>query len=360
MNSNIDFQTATDNVLSGELDKIIFSGLTQGDGVALTFTVYGGDGNTQMDSWTTTYHADSDGVVAVYGMKSVWNRYLLAWARRYGGEEQYYNRPAHIPEGITVEITYKLDDDTTDTYQRSIYYSHGDIYGLRGGVNDVLEGNKAPYTNNIKTTFTGGVEWFNILGSAYTMKVDAKYLQSGAVSTATYTITGTVGTWGKWCDVSPSAISSLIPVGATLLEWTAKAMSGDTTKCSVKYVMNRKHYAKKVEIAYLNKCGVYETLWLNGGETTTTEREAEFGWSGNEWAAIDLDTTETHEASTGRMGNSLLEQVRDLADTPSAWFWDMDRNTWRKITVLGMEVIRRRPSNEAHVCRVRYRFSERT
>ena len=355
MNSNINFSTASEKVLSGGLDRIIFSGLTQGDGVILTFAVYGGDTTTQMDSWTTTYHADSDGVVAVYGMRSVWNRYILAWARRYGSEENSNNRPAHIPHGIAVDITYELDDNTTATCRRLVYYSHGDIYGL----SDVLTAYKTPYTSNSKTTYIGGVEWFNILDSA-TLKVDIKYMQSGTVTTSTSTITGETGAWGKWCDVSPSAMSSLAPVGATLLEWTVKAMDGTTVLCSSKYVMSRKHYAKKVEIAYLNKCGVYETLWLNGGQTLTAERAAEFGWAGDQWAAIDLETTETLEASTGRGGSDMIEQVRDLTNTPAAWLRDMDRNTWRKIMLLGMEVIRRTPSNEAHACRVKYRFSERT
>ena len=77
MDCTLNFSVANADVLSMQLDRIVFSAMAVGDSVSLDVTVYEGDSSTVLDEWFNTYFADNYGQVVVPDLASVWNSYIL-------------------------------------------------------------------------------------------------------------------------------------------------------------------------------------------------------------------------------------------------------------------------------------------
>ena len=222
MTSSLNFSTATADLLAGELDTISFAQLTPGESLKLTTTVYDGDTSTVLDTWTTTFVADADGCIAIHHLASLWRNYIISRRRR---DDALATEPPSLPGGIKVGFTYLLEDTTTATCARRIWYTRDDI--LTATV--ALMNDTVPFIARKKRTFTGAKERIYVIGpSARTIKVETIYLRNGAIGTSTHTLSTNVSSdsFARSTDVSPSRIQSLLTSGASLREYTVQIYSG--------------------------------------------------------------------------------------------------------------------------------------
>lgn len=349
MDSSLNFSVATADVLSMELDRIVFSDLDVGDSVGVRIVVYDGS-NTVMDTWYNTYFADNRGCVTLSDLAKVWNSYILYRLRVSGAED---SGPATLIGAIKVEFTYTLEDETTATCLRRIWYSM-----RKDGMTVSSLNQRHPLLSLRKRTFIDASEPMYIVGpTPKTVTVYVTYLSlTGDVGTLYYNLSATdADTFGTYRNVSPSAVASHLQTGAKLLEY-AVAIDGATMRCT--YIVDYGHQAQRTEICYLNRWGVYETLWLLGSERWKPERSADFGYAGDEHAALDVVVEDIYETSTGYVNDTVLDQLRDIAASPSIWLWVAAASTWRKITVKSVDFERVRPSNEVRSGMITYQFAE--
>ena len=349
MDSTLDFSVANADVLSMQLDRIVFSAMDTGDAISLGVTVYEGDSSTVLDEWFNTYYADHYGKVVIPDLASVWNTYIL-YRRRAAGYDSA--SPTAIIDGIKVKFTYTLEDETTATCNRRIWYS-----SRKSGMTVASLNTQAPFLLLTKKTFLDSKEFFWLVGpSSATVGVTVTYvLLDGVQNTTSFTLTATrTSNFGRSYDVSPSVASSQLSPLARMVEYTVKI--GGVSVC--RYIIESGHYPQRTEFCYLNRYGVYETLWLVGSETWKPERKAEFGWAGDEWIGLDVEVKDTYELSTGYVNDAVLEQLRDIMDSPLIWRC-VPGGSWEKISVKGVALERTRPSNEARVGKVTYQLAER-
>ena len=281
MTSSLNFSTATADLLAGELDTISFAQLTPGESLKLTTTVYDGDTSTVLDTWTTTFVADADGCIAIHHLASLWRNYIISRRRR---DDALATEPPSLPGGIKVGFTYLMEDTTTATCTRRIWYTRDDI--LTATV--ALMNDTVPFIARKKRTFTGAKERIYVIGpSARTIKVETLYLRNGTIGTSIHTLSTNVSSdsFARSTDVSPSRIQSLLTSGASLREYTVQIYSGTNLVDSCRYIVEQSHYAQRVQVAWLNRWGVYETLWLIGAEQIKTDRSADYGITGDHYAA---------------------------------------------------------------------------
>lgn len=354
MTSSLNFSTATADLLAGELDTISFAQLTPGESLKLTTTVYDGDTSTVLDTWTTTFVADADGSIAIHHLASLWRNYIISRRRR---DDALATEPPSLPGGIKVGFTYLMEDTTTATCTRRIWYTRDDI--LTATV--ALMNDTVPFIARKKRTFTGAKERIYVIGpSARIIKVETLYLRNGAIGTSTHTLSTNVSSdsFARSTDVSPSRIQSLLTSGASLREYTVQIYSGTNLVDSCRYIVEQSHYAQRVQVAWLNRWGVYETLWLIGAEQIKTDRSADYGITGDHYAALDVDVTETFQQSSGYGGRIMADQVRDIAASPDVWRYDHAHSRWQRITVTATDIPRTTPTSEAHACTISYRIAK--
>lgn len=356
MTCTLDFSTAAADVLAAGLDTITFASLTAGDALRLTTTVYDGDTSTVLDTWATTYYADEQGKVTIRSLASLWRSYILFRRRR---DDAGATQPAALPGGIKVGFTYLMADGTTTaTCTRRIWYTRHDILTATiGGMND-----KVPFISKQKRTFADAVERIYVIGSSSrTIKAVATYVSGSTQGTSTHTLSTNVSSdsFARSTDVSPSRIQSLLSTGASLREYTIQVCSGSTVLDSCRYIVEQDHYAQRMQVAWLNRWGIYETLWLVGSEQLSTERKADYGYSGDLYTALDVEVEESFQQSTGLGPRSMVDQVRDIASSPDVWRYDHANSRWQRITVIGVDIKRTTPTNQAHACTVTYRPARR-
>ena len=195
------------------------------------------------------------------------------------------------------------------------------------------------------------------VGANVTVKADAICLINGVQSTRT--IAASSFSWssslgGGSIDVSPSVISSLLPNGAVLKEYTITMLESNVEKDSCRYIVDS--VAAVRQLCWLNRWGVYETLVLKGSETLNASRAATYGFTGDDWSALDMEVTDEYECSTGYVGENEWNQVRDMAESPIVWLWD---GVWHRVTITDAKLSHLRPTNEARSCVVTYRLSDR-
>ena len=353
MNSSIDFSTATADVLASQLDTITFTGLTQGEALKLTTTICDGDSSTAIDSWITTYNADENGTISIHNLASLWRSYILYLRRR---DDANATQPPALAGGIRVVFAYEMSDSTTASCARRIWYTRQDT----GSTTVALLNSLAPFVSRKKRTFIDASERFFIAGpSSRTVKAVATYVSSGTQSSSTYTLTvASSNNFMRSVDVSPSTIQSLLPSGASLYEYAIQVYNGQTLADTCRYIVEKAHYAKRVEMAWLNRWGVYETLWLVGGEKLTIERSAQYAYAGGNYTALDVTVDETLQQSTGYGSRTMVHQVRDLAESPDVWLYDHASAQWKRITVTDTDIQLPTPSNQAYACTVNYRIAK--
>lgn len=349
MTSNINFSTASATLLTMELDTISFSGLTAGESLILAFEV--SVGNTDIDSWSATYYADSNGDIRLSSLGRMWNLYLMDYRRRVGGEG---STPQASPDKLTVEITYTMENETTATCTRHLLYSRRrPVPTLSSLVNHI------PFVSKVRHTAPTAKEYMTALSvlTNGTIKAEAICIVSGAQSTQT--IAASNFTWssssgGGSIDVSPSVIAALLPSGAILKEYTIKMLLSNVEQDSCRYIVDQVPTLR--QLCWLNRWGVYETLLLKGSETLKPSRAATFGYTGDDWSALDMEVTDEYEVSTGYVGDNEWAQVRDMAESPVVWLWN---GAWQRVTITGVNADRTRPTNEARACVITYRLSDR-
>lgn len=347
MTCNVDFSTASATLLTMELDEILFAGLSAGESLVMEFSV--SVGNTYIDNWSVSYFADNNGEIRLSALGRMWNRYIMAYRRRTGGEG---DTPQLYPDKLSVEMTYTMEDETTATCTRHLLYSR------RAG--STLSGLTArlPLLSKVKHTAPTAKEYAWALSSlsGLTINVSAIYVKNGVQSTAS--IGSTPFSWtssggGGSVDVSPSVISNLLPSGAELKEYTVKMMQSGAERDTCRYIVDQSVVR---EFCYLNRFGVYETLLLRGGETLKPERAATFGWMGDNWSALDMEVNDEYECSTGYIGDDEWRQARDLSESPIVWLWN---GAWQRVTITSVKQEKTRPTNEARASMITYRLSDR-
>ena len=75
--------------------------------------------------------------------------------------------------------------------------------------------------------------------------------------------------------------------------------------------------------------------------------------------ALDVEVEESFQQSTGLGPRSMVDQVRDIASSPDVWRYDHANSRWQRITVVGVDIKRTTPTNQAHACTVTYRPARR-
>ena len=349
MTSNIDFNISEATLLAMELDTISFAGLSAGESLVVEFSVF--VGGTDIDNWTAKYYADSSGRITLTALGWMWNLYLLDYRRRPGREG---STPQTIPDLLTVEITYTMEDETSATCQRHLLYSR---HRPNPALSSLLSHH--PFVSKVRHTAQAAKEYVTALSELtnVTVKADAICLINGVQSTRT--IAASSFPWssslgGGSIDVSPSVISSLLPNGAVLKEYTITMLESNVEKDSCRYIVDSAVAVR--QLCWLNRWGVYETLVLKGSETLKASRAATYGYTGDDWSALDMEVTDEYECSTGYVGENEWSQVRDMAESPIVWLWD---GVWHRVTITDAKLSRLRPTNEARSCVVTYRLSDR-
>lgn len=332
-----------------ELDEIVFSSLTAGESLTMEFTMKAGQ--TVIDTWTATYFADANGRICLSALGRMWNRYFIAYRRRVGGEG---NTPQTAPDLLTVVLTYTMEDETTATCQRHLLYS-------RRHATPTLSSliNHLPFVSKVKYTAPTAKEYVCALSSVsgLTVKAEAIYVLSGVQGTQTIAASNfswTSSTGGGSIDVSPGVITSHLSSGAVLKEYTIQTIYNNAVVDSCRYIVEQANGLR--ELCWLNRWGAYETLVLKGSDTLNSNRSASYGWTGDDWSALDMDVTDEYDGSTGYVGEKEWNQVRDLAESPIVWLWN---GAWQRVTITGVKLSRVRPTNEARTCVINYRLSDR-
>jgi hypothetical protein len=346
MNSTLNFSTATADLLTQELDKIELSSLTVGDAVLMTFAVYDGSNTTERDSWTTTYYADETGKITISGLARMWNSYILS---------EYLRTAAPTPStplgGIVVHIGYTFGE-TTGSCQRRLWYCRRKAGATLSALTATI-----PNIATVKKTRVGAKEPAVVeVPSSVTVKVNSTYILSGTMATREDTIpAATSGTYRSTYDVSPAVVAALLPTGGVLKEYRVKSILSNTTKSTINYVMTADH-PHGTQLCWLNNFGCWETLLMAGAEDMALERSAETALGGDDLTSYNVEALESKTVYTGYVNNTILNQVRDLADSPLVFV--LDGSTWKKVVVDGVAQERRRPSNEAPTASVTYRHAE--
>lgn len=345
MTSNIDLTITNADVMSMELDSIIFSELDAGETLGVDMTVYDGDNSTVIDTWFNTYYADSRGNITLADLARVWNNYIL-YRRRVSGEES--ESPSLTMGGIKVKITLTEEDDTTTTIYRRVWYST-----KHDGMTVANLNARLPFVARHKRTFPDAMEMVYVAGPTQeTVTVTASYVQGTHVGATSYSpAVFESGDFGYCFIVSPAAVSLQIPNGARLVSYEVKV--GILT-CT--YDIEDGNYAQRTQFHYMNRWGAYESLWCVGSDKWTISRNAEHGYCGNELLSLDIDVSDTYEVSTGYVDTAVLEQLRDLAESPSVWIYD---GRWWKVAVKEVKMERERPSNRARSATITYNYAKR-
>ena len=346
MNSTLNFSTSTADLLTQELDKIELSSLTVGDAVMMTFAVYDGSNTTERDNWTTTYYADETGKITISGLARMWNSYILSEYLRAGAPS-----PATPLGGIVVHIGYTLGE-TTGSCQRRLWYCR-----RKAGTTLATLTATIPTIATVKKTRVGAKETAVVeVPSSVTVSAKSYYLLSGTLSTRTDTISAAnSGTYRSTYDVSPSVVAALLPTGGVLKEYEVKTTKNGTVKSTIKYMMTADH-PHGTQLCWLNNYGCWETLLMAGAEDMKLERSAETALGGDDLTSYNVEAIESKTVYTGYVNNTILNQVRDLADSPLVFV--LDGSTWKKVVVDNVALERRRPSNEAPTASVTYRIAE--
>ena len=354
MTSTLDFTRASADVLASELDSITFAQLATGSWLSVTVTVFDGDTSTVLDTWSTTYYADEGGRVGLYHLASLWRNHILFRRRR---DDAAATQPPALTGGIRVEFTYETEGGETGTCSRRIWYTRDDIITTTL----TLMNDKVPFVSKKKRTFLGASERFYVIGpTARTIRVTTTYVRNGTQGSSAHSLSTNIDSdsFARSTDVSPSRIQTLLPSGASLREYTVMVCSGMTELDSCRYIVEQSHYAKRVQVAWLNRWGVYETLWLIGAEQLKTDRSADFGFTGDHYSALDISVVETFQQSTGYGSRAMADQVRDLAASPDVWRYDTANSRWQRITITDVDIPRPTPTNEAHACTITYRIAK--
>jgi hypothetical protein len=214
--------------------------------------------------------------------------------------------------------------------------------------------NAVPYNGMLDVSVVYHPEMVQLIGIAQSsLTVVANYVKDGVESSVTYTAeVEDSNAFGVCYWVSPSDVQTHIPSGARLVGYETRY---GYSVC--KYEVEDGNYAQKSQFLYLNRWGVYESLWCIGSEKWNINRSAEIGLSGGELTALDIDVDDTYEVSTGYVNDSVLEQLRDLAESPLVWL--LDNSTFKKVAIDDVKMERVLPSNEARTATITYRYANR-
>lgn len=338
MNSSIDFSVATADLLATELDEILFESMSYGESIAVTFSVYWYVG--MLDQWTNTYYADTRGSVTISDLAKMWNGYILSTVKAAGDL-----LPGNKIGGLTVTISY-VYGQTSGQCNRRIWYSR-----RHDGATHALLKGKMPFLSKKKRIFADSSEMVYAQGpDNVTMSVAATYVRNNTQSVSAQTLTPTSNTFQRAADASPSVITGSLPNNSDLKEYTVTVGSDTCT-----YLIEQRHYAQRTLFCWLNRYGVWETLWFLGSELRKVEISSDFGWVGEEWKPLDVDVSDTFQAFSGYQDEKVFDQVRDMVDSPAVFI--LDKGVWKAVTIKDTDLSKKKPRNEAFSCSVTYRLS---
>lgn len=348
MTSTLDFTTATADLLTQELDKVVFSGLDTGDALMLTTTVYDGGGSVARDSWTSTYYADEDGKVTVSSLARMWNSYILDENTRQGAVT-----PTSPLGGIVVEMEYELDSGGSGSCRRRLWYCRrktGKTLAALAATMPLIATQRktgAAYKELVSVECTSGVS----------LRVTSTYVLNGEVLTQDDPLYyfGT-NTYMAVADVSPSVVAALLPVGGVLKGYKVYTVKTGATGNHATYVVDDHHRPWHTLMCWLNNYGAWETIRLGGIKSLVLDAKREYAISGDGWTSFNVEAYETMTAYTAHATKEVGEQLRDISDTPLAFVYE--NGSWVRVNIEDVDLERRLPSNEATVGSVKYKHAE--
>ena len=354
MTSSLDFSVAAAEIFAMNLDRIIFSGLNSDDKLALTFDIAQDSGLSEIkDSWSSDFYADNNGNILISSLGKIWNDHIMAY--RYSGFEEE-NLEADLERGIYVRITY-VSAAATASCIRHIFYARRVVSMIPGEMSSYW-----PILERKKRTFSDAKEMIYLLGSGtHSVKAGVAYLYN---NTASYTeVALSVGS-GKellYLNVSPATVKALALAdypGAVLLYYDVYILDGSGNIIDqVRYTPETRNYPQRTELIYCNMLGAYESIHFLGREEYSQDRNATYGYAGDDYSAMDLEVNDTYTLNTGYCNGTRMNQVRDLLESPVVWLL-YEGSIYRKITITDKDFTRTRPSNEPDTAKITYRFAD--
>lgn len=346
MNSTLDFSTATADLLTQELDKVVFSDLTAGDALMLTTTVYDGGGSVERDSWTSTYYADEDGKVTVSSLARMWNSYILDECMR--GTVT----PTSPLGGIVVEMEYELDSGGSGSCRRRLWYCR-----RKTGKTLAALAATMPLLATTRKVGASSTELVSVeCPSGVSLRVTSTYVLNGAVLTHDdplyYLATNA---YRAVANVSPSVVAALLPTGGVLKEYKVYTDVTGAPGNDATYVVDDHHRPWKTVLCWLNNYGAWETITLGGIKSSVLDAKRETAIAGDGWTSFNAEAYETITAFTAHSTKEVGEQLRDISDTPIAFVFE--NNAWVRVNIEDVDLERRLPSNETTVGSVTYKHA---
>lgn len=365
MECSLDFTKSTDLVFAMNLDKIIFSGLDTD--TALTLQVKISQSATFdyiRDSWNTVYYADQDGYIHISGLGRVWNDHILSYRFLYNNMHEE-NPEGFINSSIYAEFTYQYTTETvegnvhntvihTATCLRRIYYARK--------ISEHTPTEIAtwwPIIPREKHTFSGLKEMIYLLSiSTCHIKAGVASLLNDHTAYMEQDISPTKVDDYKTIDVSPDTIKTAVLGNTTakMLYYDIMLYDGDVLKDTVRYTVDTRNYPQKTEFIYLNFIGAYETVLFTGQEELDPERNADYGYAGEDYTALDLEVNNVYNTYSGYCNKTIMSQIRDMLESPLIWVWT--GTDYRKATITDIDYKRITPTSEMSNVKVTWRYAE--
>lgn len=353
MTSSLDFTVATAEVFAMNLDRITFSGLNADDKLSLTLEMaHTSDFSAVKDSWTSGFYADENGDILISGLGRMWNDHIMAW--RYSGPDEE-NIEDNLERGIYVRITYTTAAATANCV-RHIFYARRIVSMNPGEMSSYW-----PVLERKKRTFADAKEMIYLIGSGtHTAKAGVAYLVDNSTGYTEVALPLGSGKEMLYINVSPAAVKALALAsrpGAVLLYYDVYILDGNGNIIDqVRYTPETRNYPQHTELIYCNMFGAYESIHFLGREEYSQDREATYGYAGDDYSAMDLEVNDTFTLNTGYCNGTRMNQVRDMLESPLV-FLLYKGSSYRKITITDKDFTRTRPSNEPDTAKITYRYA---
>jgi hypothetical protein len=363
MESSLDFSIKSAIIFSMSLDKIIFSGLDAGKDVTLTIEIATvSDFSAIKDQFDTVYYADNNGYIYISGLGRIWNAHILSY-RMTGISEE--TPEESLKRAIYVRFTYNFKTQTvsgniitttyhTATCMRRIYYSRKESDQSPSDLSSWW-----PILPREKKTYSGLKELLYLISeSTCTIKAGVASLLNDQTAWTEKVITPPSAGDMSAIDVSPDIIKTAVLGNTTaqMLYYEIMLYDGDALKDTVRYILDTRNYPQKTEFIYLNFIGAYETVLFTGQEELDPERNVNYGYTGDEYTALDLEMNNVYNTYSGYCNKTIMSQIRDMLESPLIWVWT--GTDYRKVTVTDIDYKRITPTSEMYNVKVTWRYAE--
>ena len=364
MNSTIDFAIASANIFSMDLDKVEFSDFGA-DRMTLKIemsTSAGFDDPNKTDIIENLYYADYQGKVTLYGLGKIWNDHILAWCTK-GGDEKPLDT---IYRSIYARFTYSYqgeEDVETASVIRSIYYSSRYVNKTPEEMQNFI-----PLVGRKKRTFFDFSEpFFLIDGTGFgrrNISVGLAYKDEGLAKYHEMAIEeDDHGGSFMYFDFSPERLLNFLNFDLkkeinlnSLLFFDVLLYDGDQLLDKCRYTIEHRNFSQHSEFCYMNMLGAFESVGFTGLLTNTPEREAEYGYCGDDYAALDLQVNDVIEINTGWCNKEMMAQVRDMIESPL--ILKRENGEWKKVVITAIDYSISRPTNSSFNAKITYRYAD--